>query len=113
MYNGSFFGTLTDVPVTGGSDFDQLSQMSYLPLPYLTQVAPDDADSRYVISSYKWSTYYVVVSSGCGYYAGRSYAYCQSGSLGVQNGTTPTYMAKSSYGCSQVLIKCTFFNVRE
>ncbi len=56
-------------------------QGGYIALPVNWVVAPDNADTRYVIGAHSWSTSYVVLSNGYGYYTGSNAAAGTAGTL--------------------------------
>ena len=50
-------------------------------MPVNWVVAPDNADTRYVIGAHSWSTSYVVLSNGKGYYTGSNASAGTAGTL--------------------------------
>jgi hypothetical protein len=62
-YNGSFYSTLANVAVNSSS---KLCQSNAIAMPAGWTLAPDNSDTRYVISYYRWSTDAVVLASGVG-----------------------------------------------
>ena len=65
---GRLYATLDGADPMGSSSG---CQETFLPLPDLWELAPDNPSSVLVISSYPWSTDFLVVQDGSAYYTGR------------------------------------------
>ncbi len=93
-YNGRVYRTLDGTsPLDTGSS---KCQNYWLALPSGWSLAADDADSLYVISSYRWGTYGLLVANGYAYVTS-SGSYCCSGYL---------YTSGSTYkaGCNLLIL---------
>lgn len=62
-YKGKTYSTLSDVSV---SSYQTLCQSGWITMPSGWNLAPDNADTRYLASAYTWSTDVIVLSSGKG-----------------------------------------------
>merc|ERR1719201_2276477 len=62
-YKGHWYGTLSNSPVDGTQNTCH-GQNTYLPVPQGCRIAPDTAESRFVVGNYNWNTHVVLLDSG-------------------------------------------------
>jgi len=66
FYNGTLYRSLSENWEYNSSSY--ICQTEYMQLPNGWSIAPNNDDSKYVISNYRWSTAVMVLSDGSSYY---------------------------------------------
>ena len=103
-YNGRWYRTLDGS--TSPLSTAYTCQNYYLALPSGWALAADNADSLYVIRSYRWGTYAMVVAGGRVYWTigGQAYYGYSAGSLWTSSGLYTSGSTYSVINCNSLIL---------